>query len=216
MENRFFSLQKLLYLLIFIGVGSIFFWISWIHFHHTPQLKNNPIPIYGSLPPFSLIEAEGRQITQNDFLNKISVIDFIFTRCQGQCPFMSEKMKDLQKILPKDSRLQWVSISVDPEWDEPPVLQEYAKKYQNALSPWLFLTGKKEMIFSLMKEGFHLGVSEAGGTVEEPILHSNRFVLVDPQGQIRGYYPATDEDRFEQLKKDILTLLHRTHERQET
>jgi uncharacterized membrane protein YozB (DUF420 family) len=102
-----------------------------------------------------------------------------------------------------------VSFSVDPEYDTPAVLREYADKY-GAGASWLFITGEKAAIFKLSVDGFHLAAQDNpdAATMPEqgPVIHSTKFVLVDPQAQIRGYYDSTDPESVRQLLRDVETV----------
>jgi protein SCO1/2 len=120
---------------------------------------------------------------------------------------MTARMARLNRELPEDLAVRLVSISVDPEHDTPQVLQRYAQSY-NAPDRWLFLTGGKEEIYQLSRKGFKLGIeipppSGPGGPPVEPILHSTRFVLVDGEGRIRGYYDGFEEDSMKKLRRDL-------------
>lgn len=170
--------------------------------------RPEPLPVYGQLPEFSLVNRDGRTIRLEDLAGAPWVADFIFTRCPASCPMMSARMARLERSLPRDLDLLLVSISVDPEHDTPEVLERYARKYQ-APERWLFLTGEREDVRKLSIEGFKLGLEmdpppEMAGP--EPILHSTRFVLVDGEGRIRGYYEAFDEASTEKLRRDLLRL----------
>lgn len=167
-----------------------------------------PLPVYGKLPSFSLVNRDGRTIRLEDLAGAPWVADFIFTRCPASCPMMSARMARLDRDLPRDLDLLLVSISVDPTHDTPEVLERYAKKFQ-APERWLFLTGEREDVRRLSIEGFKLGLDmdpPPGMAGPEPILHSTRFVLVDGEGQIRGYYEAFDEASTEKLRSDLLRL----------
>lgn len=167
-----------------------------------------PLPVYGTLPAFSLVNRDGRTIRLEDLAGAPWAADFIFTRCPASCPMMSARMARLERSLPRDLDVLLVSISVDPAHDTPEVLERYAKKYQ-APERWLFLTGEREDVRKLSVEGFKLGLDmdpPPGMAGPEPILHSTRFVLVDGEGQIRGYYEAFDEASTEKLRKDLLRL----------
>ena len=107
-------------------------------------------------------------------------------------------MKALQGKLPKDIRL--VSFSVDPERDTRKVLSSYAHGYGAEEKRWLFLCGDMALINQVAKS-FHLP------EIDEPLKHSRRFMLVDAQGGIRGYYEATDENSLRKLVKDAKGLL---------
>jgi len=71
----------------------------------------------------------------------------------------------------------------------------------------LFLTGDRQALYDLCVKGFKLPLDETGGTVAEPIAHSTRFVLVDKEGAIRGYYGGTEEEDVKRLAADVKRLL---------
>lgn len=170
--------------------------------------RPEPLPVFGKLPTFSLVNRDGRTIRLEDLAGAPWVADFIFTRCPASCPMMSARMARLERSLPKDRDLLLVSITVDPAYDTPEVLNRYAKRFE-APERWLFLTGEREDVRRLSIEGFKLGLDmdpPPGMAGPEPILHSTRFVLVDGEGQIRGYYEAFDEASTEKLRSDLLRL----------
>lgn len=168
--------------------------------------QTQPLPVYGAVPEFSLIAEDGRTISLDDLRGSMFIADFIFTRCAGTCPVMSRQMQVLQKEFVNDADIRLVSITVDPEYDTQEVLQKYAELYGARPGKWIFLTGEKSSIHSLAQKGFRLGVSEEGGTAAEPIIHSTKFVLVDMQGRIRGYYDGTEEESVKHLIDDVRTL----------
>ena len=167
-----------------------------------------PPPELGAAPQFRLVNRDGRAIDSTEMLGAPWVADFIFTRCALSCPRMTERMVKLEELVPNG--LRRVSFSVDPEFDSPEVLQLYADTWGITDSNWLFLTGQKESIRSLVVEGFKLGLDDepppgAAGP-DEPILHSTRFVLVDGQGIIRGYYDAFRPEELDRLARDLGAL----------
>lgn len=168
--------------------------------------RPEPLPVLGQVPAFSLINRDGRTVSLADLAGKPWVADFVFTRCPASCPMMSARLARLNRDLPPDLATWLVSFSVDPEYDSPEVLQRYAESFK-APDRWLFLTGKRADVRRLCIEGFKLGLEMApAGAGPEPILHSTRFVLVDGEGRIRGYYEAFDEDSMERLRADLLRL----------
>ena len=70
----------------------------------------------------------------------------------------------------------------------------------------MFLTGDKQALYEICVKGFKLPLDTEGGTPAEPIAHSTRFVLVDKQGEIRGYYSGTEEDELKRLAMDAKRL----------
>jgi len=168
--------------------------------------RPEPPPVVGQTLDFTLVNRDGQTVRRADLLGAPWIADFIFTRCGASCPMMSQRMARLEKELPPDLGVRFVSFSVDPEYDTPKVLQEYAESF-GAPGRWLFLTGDKRTIYRLSKEGFKLALDDKSPVSEdEPILHSTRFVLVDAQGRIRGYYDGFDEDAVKQLMRDVEAL----------
>ena len=170
--------------------------------------RPEPPPVLGEVPDFVLTNRDGRPVRRADLLGAPWVADFIFTRCPASCPMMTARMARFERELPKDLPVRLVSFSVDPENDTPEVLERYAQSFA-APARWLFVTGTREQIRSLTVEGFKLGLEmdpPPGMNAPEPILHSTRFVLVDGQGKIRGYYEAFDEESMKRLEADLRAL----------
>ena len=165
------------------------------------------LPDLGAVSDFALIEASERPVRLADLRGKVWIASFIFTRCAGSCPVMTHHLALLQKQLPARDDLRLVSVSVDPERDRPEVLAKYAAANGADRSRWLFLTGDKKGIYKLSRDAFHLTVDDTAGTLEEPVLHSTKLVLVDRNGIVRGYYDGTDVAAQKQLVGDVLRLL---------
>jgi protein SCO1/2 len=169
-----------------------------------------PLPVIAEVPAFELVGRGGEVITAEHFRGEPWVADFIFTRCVAVCPRMSMQMKKVVGSLGEDTSIRFVSISVDPEHDTPEVLSAYAERYE-AGEDWYFLTGERAAIHRLIKEGFLLPFDpdpdpELTNGID-PIVHSNRFVLVDREGRIRATYDPFERDALERLEADARRLL---------
>ena len=112
---------------------------------------------------------------------------------------MSARMKELYRLYNGSEKVRFVSFSVDPEVDTVPVLQEYATKYGVHDEQWLFVRGPLNEIKILSEQGFSL-------SLDMPMGHSTKFVLIDGEGMIRGYYDSFDEDKLTLLREHILAL----------
>lgn len=166
------------------------------------------------MPDFSLIERSGKRFQLSDLRQKIWIVNFFYSTCTDTCPLQSAEMVKLQSDLTDWTDVKLVSISVDPERDTPHVLSQYADRFKADPDRWLFLTGDKEAIYRLAQEGFRLSValaSESGGQDGNTFIHSPRFVLVDREGRIRGYYDSRDPEALLRLRRELKTLL-RKHE----
>ncbi len=161
---------------------------------------------FGAVPDFHLTDNAGRTLARDDLSGSFWVVDFIFTRCQGMCPLLSRTMATLNETLAPD--VQLVSISVDPGYDTPEVLTRYAAEVAGDGDPhrWRFLTGPPDDLQRLIGDGFHLAVSEGSPGDGGLLAHSDRFVLVDPEGHIRGYYHGLEDETADRIASDLERL----------
>jgi protein SCO1/2/putative membrane protein len=167
-----------------------------------------PRPAAQSLSPgafplgsFRLVERSTREVTQDDFRTRVWIVSFIFTRCPLSCPRITSVMKDLTRRL-SDSNVMFASISVDPDFDTPRALSEYAQRFNAPSDRWYFLTGNKNEIHELIQNRFKLGVQEASAAEKaagsEAITHSDRLCLVE-NGQVAGFFDSADRASLEAL-----------------
>jgi len=180
--------------------------LLWLNLRLTGKsfFGTTPLPVLTQLPDFRLVERSGQKLGLSDLKGKVWIADFIFTRCPGPCPRMSSRMASLERDLRSEAGLRLVSISVDPEFDTREVLAKYAAQYHADEGRWFFLTGDKTAIHHLAKSGFLVG------GVDDVTLHTTRFVLVDRQGRVRGYYSSSDEEDLRKLGNDARALLRET------
>ncbi len=168
------------------------------------------VPVLVQLPDFVLTERSGDAFGAEQLRGKVWVANFVFTRCAGPCPMIPSRMAQLQLDLqnqPHWDDVRLVSISVDPEYDTPTVLTERARIAKSDQAQWLWLTGSRDAIWFLIRDGFKLPLLEGEPTSESPIVHSQKFVLVDRQLRIRGYYEGLDDASRQQMKTDLQRLL---------
>ena len=160
---------------------------------------------YWTLPDFALTERGGRTIHLADLAGKVWVADFFYSTCPGPCPMLTSRFSVVQTALGAEPDVRLVSISVDPEKDTVEVLKTYAERFK-AGDHWLFLTGRKEDIHTLARDGFKLPIAEA--TAEgAPITHTTRLILVDKTGSVRGFYEGATESGVQEVIRDIWRLL---------
>lgn len=175
-----------------------------------PASRSEP-PILGVAPTFELVNRDGRKISTDSLRGTPWIANFIFTRCALSCPRMTERMIRLEGSAGRATLVRRVSFTVDPEFDTAEVLQSYADSWQITDPEWLFLTGPLEEIIELVRQGFRLGIDNnpASDQIDprEPILHSTRFVLVDLELNIRGYYDVVDAGELERLKRDLRAIV---------
>ena len=209
-NSRFFLLGAAV-----IGMGVILGTVLWLKIGPPPRVAfvdrpgEDGLKQYGTVPDFKLTERSGIEVNLTRLRGKIWIADFIYTTCTDTCPLQTAAMAKLQKEFATKSNVQFVSVSVDPERDTPLVLNAYADKHDADRQRWYFLTGQREQVIKLMRDGFHLSVAAlpVSGDANGMIPHSPRFVLVDGQAQIRGYYDSRAMDSLARLRNDIEILL---------
>jgi protein SCO1/2 len=164
------------------------------------------LPQLFPVPSAALVDERGQQVSLDSLKGSIVVYDFVYTRCSTTCPMMTANMRRLTQKVPKDAPVRFVSISVDPEYDRPAVLAEYAKRFRND-DRWIFLTGDRDAILKLSSEGFKLAATGPPEPGAEPLLHSSKFAVADRAGIVRDYYGGTDGDLSDHVAATIRTLL---------
>jgi protein SCO1/2 len=109
-----------------------------------PKMSLNRVLIGHKMPVFSLVDQDGKTVSLADFLGKVVVVDFIYTRCPlpDVCPRLSANFASVSK---KVRDVEFLSITIDPQYDTPAVLSDYARRWRAGAS-WKFLTGTPEQI----------------------------------------------------------------------
>ncbi|MCH2592832.1 MAG: FG-GAP-like repeat-containing protein [Pedosphaera sp.] len=170
--------------------------------------KKSP-PVLGLLPEFELTDQAVETFGSRQLRGKAWIANFIFTRCTATCPAQTAKISEFQGQLqdsPLWDEVRFVSFTVDPEHDTPQVLSEYAKNANADAQHWKFLTGEREAIWRLSKDGFKLPVSEnTDPTIV--ITHSPKVMLVDPYLRIRGIYEVTTKEGLARLRHGLDQVL---------
>lgn len=209
-KTRFFLLGAAV-----IAMGVILGTLMWLKLGKPPRVVlmdragDDGLKQYGAVPDFNLTERGGTDVNLAQLRGKIWIADFIYTSCTDTCPLQTAAMAKLQKEFAANLNVQFVSVSVDPERDTPQVLSAYADKHDADRRRWYFLTGQRDEVIKLMRDGFHLSVAALpdSGQGNGIIPHSSRFVLIDGQAQIRGYYDSRAMDGVARLRNDIEILL---------
>ncbi len=162
-------------------------------------------------PDFALTDQTGRPFASSELAGKVMVANFIFTTCTDICPLLTGTMARVRDEL-RSARLlgdkaMLVSFSVDPEADTPAALAEYGARFGADPAEWKFLTGDRRQIDELLTVGYKVGapprIAKPGGPPE--IVHTNRFALVDPRGQVRAVLSGNELD-VPQLVEEVRRL----------
>jgi protein SCO1/2 len=162
-------------------------------------------------PDFTLTDETGQSFSSADLAGQVYVVQFFFTSCTTVCPRLTDWMTKIQdRIAPLGDGVRMVSISVDPRRDTPEKLAVYAKGYGAVPGFWKFLTGDPERVEAVVVDGFFQVMDEKRDETQGvyDIVHSERFVVVDQEGRVRGYYDA-DQEGVDRLVGDVRLLVER-------
>ena len=159
---------------------------------------------YHKISDFKLTNQNGKEITQANYKDKIYVADFFFTTCQAICPLMTKNMYQLQEELKNDNEILLLSHTVIPEVDTVEQLKVYAIENNVDDSKWNLLTGDKKQIYELARKSY-LAVEDSNFN-EFDMIHTENFMLIDKEKQIRGFYDGTNSEEINRLLKDIEIL----------
>lgn len=159
-----------------------------------------PLPVLGHVPRFALTSQNGKPFDSRTLGGKVWVADFMFTTCMGPCPRMTSQMHRVQNETASLPDVNFISFTIDPGHDTPPLLAAYAERFHADPARWYFLTGSTPDLQVLNKDVFKLG------DIDGSMMHSTLFVLVDRKGRIRGYYRTSEERWLEPLLAGIRQL----------
>lgn len=180
-------------------------------FRHLPvigpkDVEANGDTLYHTIPPFRFINQDGKSISDKDLDGKIYVASFFFVRCPEICPKMNDQLNRVQRTFKDKNEVMLLSHTVNPENDSVSVLKEYATKRGADGDRWWFLTGNKDSIYSIARDGY-LVVAAQGKTADD-FFHSQDLILIDKEKHIRGIYDGLEQAEVDTLIDEIKVLLH--------
>ncbi len=162
--------------------------------------------VYHRIPSFRFLNQDSVFVSEKDVEGKVYVADFFFTTCPTICPKMKTQMLRIYERYKDRDEVRIISLSIDPDFDTPNVLKDYATRLQVKAPKWNLLTGDKAAIYQLGQKSYMVSAqedpNEAGGFV-----HSGAFILVDKNRHVRGIYDGTVEAEVNHLLEDMEVLL---------
>ncbi|MBZ0098851.1 MAG: SCO family protein, partial [Taibaiella sp.] len=137
-------------------------------------------------------------------------VEYFFTTCKGICPRMNENMNKVYEAFRGNERVMILSHTVDPKKDTVEAMKAYSLRFESDPEQWMFLTGDKKELYDVARYSYLISAADHTATVDiqSDFIHTDRFVLVDGDGYIRGrFYKGTDMAEVNQLIGDIKMLL---------
>ena len=190
----------------FIVLLIIGFYFALTRF--VPGFGAPALPVLSYVPPFSFDNQQGRQVTDKDVAGKVYVAEYFFTTCKGICPKMNVNMKRLSDDFAGETDFRILSYTVDPETDSVGRMKHYADSLGADPQRWWFLTGRKDSLYHLARNGYLLDDPKNNAlNINEQFLHTQFVALVDRGGRVRKIYDGLKQDELDELEKDISVLL---------
>lgn len=159
---------------------------------------------------FEFYNQLGDTIRKADVLGHIFVTDFFFTTCGGICPKMTKNLQRVQNEFQNDSEFLILSHTVNPSRDSVAVMYNYAERFKANHKKWWFLTGNKTDLYVMARKSYLIVPDKADPNFdhgdESDFIHTENFVLIDPDGRIRGVYDGTNPEEVSELIRDTYDL----------
>lgn len=205
--------------LLWVGVFARLWWV-WDQGRKEAQPQSRrlypEVPVEfqpWELPDFELTDQNGKTVRKQNLLGRQWVASFLFTRCTAECPMIAGRMRDLRDSVPA-GKARIVTITVDPGHDTPAVLKRYAKTYGSNGDRWLFLTGREDVVYPLIKDGFKGNAVKIKPEDREPgreVSHDQRVLHIDETGRVIGKYDGTSQVEMERLRRAISARAKKKH-----
>jgi protein SCO1/2 len=204
------SRTKILALIIVLVIPVVFYGIFEWKKHQTGfRLYELPVLSQTTMPDFSFVTHTKDTLHRTELRGKIVIADCIFTRCPGICKDLTSQMTRVEHYFTTNtnfkSDFRLLSFTVDPAVDTVETLAIYAKEKGVKTDKWKFLTGEKDSLYNFIVNFLKLPALEVQ-SISEPFAHSERMVLIDKEGFIRGYYDGTDTTTVNLLMRDAALL----------
>ncbi|MBG97648.1 hypothetical protein CL659_00820 [bacterium] len=180
-------IRPIFIIMIILPIVLIFFAIN---------MRKNSLPELFKAPSFDLINQNEKQFSSKTLAGKYWAVNFFFTKCTSVCPMQISKLKNFKDKYP-DIELEFISITVDPQYDNPKRLKEYIQEMSIIEERWNFLTGEESDIRNVIVNGFKSGMDEVENDGLFDIAHANYLLLIDKENYVRAIV-RFDEKNFEQ------------------
>jgi protein SCO1 len=180
---------------------------STVPYYFTPDLSptwslKTDAELLHTISDFSFVNQDGNAFGSEQLKSKTYVANFFFTSCPSICPKMTNNLSKISMKYSNAEDLALVSFSVTPDMDSVPVLRDYHAAYDMPTN-WHLLTGNQTDIYNLSRQSFFVEEEIGLSKDSSDFLHTERCVLVDSNGYIRGVYNATVALDIERLIDDI-------------
>lgn len=155
------------------------------------------------------IDTSGKAFKPVQYIGKVTLFNFVYTKCSNVCPTQTKQLVEIYKSFPKEykDKIVFVTVSLDSQYDKPKVLKKYAKQMKAEFKQWQFVSGSYDDIKSLQDKLFLFGnpanpnhpkvdITQLKTKQKEEVLKNHMTILwvVDKNGTLIQRYAASPMD----------------------
>ena len=199
--------KKYVFYFLFFGVLVIaFFAILSFLLPGFTQPKAVPIT---TVMPFSFENQDGKTVTEKDIKGKVVAVNFFFTTCTSVCPKMNNNLKDAYEMYKSNPDFMILSHTSDPGRDSASVLKAYADSMQVDTKKWVFLTGRKDSLYTAARHSYKIDDPDNYvSNIDDDFLHTQFIALVNKKGEVVKIYDGIKPSEMKEMETEIAKLLN--------
>ncbi len=198
--------SKRIFYLAFFTLLVVGFFLAVKYF--IPGFSELTLAPIGEVRPFAFTNQDGKTVTEKDMEGKVVAVEYFFTTCTGICPRMNRNMKKVYEKFKDEKDFLIFSHTSDPGTDSAARLKKYADSLGVNTEKWVFLTGRKDSLYSLARHAYKIDdPANNVSRIEDDFLHTQFIALVNQKGQVTKIYDALKETEIKSLEKEISKLL---------
>lgn len=199
--------KKAILLLVFFSllVAGFFVFLSF----KLPAFTKPKRVVVGNVRPFSFTDQNGQPFTQAQTEGKVLAVNFFFTTCKSVCPRMNNNLRPVYEKYKNEPGFLILSHTSDPDRDSPAVLRHYADSLGIDTRHWIFLTGRKDSLYTAARHSYYIDdPKNYVQRIEDDFLHTQFIALVNRKGEVVKIYDGLRPSETRELESDIAALLN--------
>lgn len=158
--------------------------------------------------PYSFINQDGQVFTDKETAGKVTAVNFFFTTCTSICPEMNNNLKPVYDRFKNEPGFMLLSFTSDPYRDSASRLKRYADSLRVDTKKWVFLTGRKDSLYSTARHSYKLdNPKNFVENIEDDFIHTQFVALVNKKGEVTKIYDGLKPSELKTIDEDIIKLL---------
>ncbi len=157
---------------------------------------------------FTGVSQTGATVRSDSLSGRVHIASFIYTTCAAVCPLIVRQLGRVQSALADRPAVRLVSFTVTPETDTPGVLAAFGRTWGVDATRWWLVRTPTAALYPLARDGYFADDARVGRQGDaEAFLHTEKVMLVDGEGRLRGVYNGTVPREVDLLIADARRLV---------